>query len=220
MAARRRSPIYPFVPRTTVTLLPGQFWAIPLSDGTFACGRVIQSAPTGTRTMFLAGLLNWHGDVAPTSETIAGASCLAQGQAHLKTILETGGNILGQRPLELDGIEPWEFRGAHCHVNSDVCRGLLPTRPQLPTDDVLPILSTWGYHVPVAIAEKKWVGKLGPSCGGFGSSCGQEARCPLVCHPGGFRLARARWGWPDPRDAAVIVGSATDQRTTDPTTDN
>src|SRR5262249_10570900 len=34
-------PTYPFVPRSTAYLRPGQFWAIPLSDGRFACGRVL-----------------------------------------------------------------------------------------------------------------------------------------------------------------------------------
>jgi hypothetical protein len=34
-------PDYPFVPRTNATLVPGQFWSIPLTDGRFACGRVL-----------------------------------------------------------------------------------------------------------------------------------------------------------------------------------
>ena len=157
-----RTVIYPFIPRSTSGLLPGQFWAIPLSDGSFACGRVIELIPhgrTGARVMFLARLLDWHDGAPPTSSSIAGAGCLEQAKAHLKTITETGGCILGHRSLELDGIQPWEFRGAQFHFNSNVHRGLLPVRAQRPADRCLPVLGTWGYSVPVVLAESRWVTK-------------------------------------------------------------
>jgi len=157
---KRQPATYPFVPRSALVLLPGQFWAIPLSDGSFGCGRVVQLEPhggTGSRVMFLAAVLDWHGNALPTVESIAGARCLDQGQAHLKVITETGGCILGHRPLELDNIEPWEFRGAMFHVNSFVHEGLEPVRPQQPADRRLPVLSTWGYRVPAGIAEDRFV---------------------------------------------------------------
>jgi hypothetical protein len=147
---------YPFVPRSTAALVPGQFWAIPLSDGSFGCGRVIELKPPGSkgaRVSFLAGVLNWRSEVPPASCTIAGAKCLDQGVAHLKAITETGGSILGHRLLHLDHIESWEFRGAAFYVNSHVYKGLRPMRPQQPSDTSLPVLRTWGYHVPVHIAE-------------------------------------------------------------------
>ena len=158
----KRPPVYPFIPRSAAVLVPGQFWAIPLSDGSFASGRVVQLNPpggTGSRVMFLAALLDWHGDAPPTTESIAGAKCLAQGQAHVKTITQTGGCILGHRSLESDNIEPWEFRGATFHANSYVYKGLEPLRPQLPADRCLPVLDTWGYHVPVLIAETYFAAK-------------------------------------------------------------
>jgi hypothetical protein len=155
--ALRLPTTYPFVPRSTASLVPGQFWAIPLPDGSFGCGRVIETKPpgsTGARVLFLAAVLDWHADAPPTAHAIAGAKCLDQGQAHLKAITETGGSILGHRPLELDNIEPWEFRGAQFHVNSYVYRGMEPLRPQQPADQALPVLGTWGYQVPVVIAER------------------------------------------------------------------
>lgn len=158
--ASKRPPTYPFVPRSTAALLPGQFWAIPLSDGSFGCGRVIELKPRGSvgaRVIFLVAVLDWHGDLLPSSDAIAGAKCLDQGEAHLKVITETGGCILGHRPLELDGIEPWEFRGAEYHVNSNVHRGLRPVRPQERADKSLPVLTAWGYRVPMAIAEAQFV---------------------------------------------------------------
>jgi hypothetical protein len=106
---------------------------------------------------FLAAVLDWHGVTVPTSEAIASSKCLAQGQAHLKAITETGGSILGHRPLELDGIEPWEFRGAHFYKNSYMHQGLRPLRPQQPDDECLPVLATWGYRVPVVIAETQFL---------------------------------------------------------------
>jgi hypothetical protein len=155
-----RPPTYPFVPRSTAALLPGHFWAIPLSDGSFGCGRVIELKAPGTvsaRVSFLAAVLDWHADVPPTSDNIAGSQCLDQGQAHLKVITESGGAVLGHRPLELDNIEPWEFRGQMFHVNSYVHKGLRPLRPQQPDDSCLPVLSTWGYHVPLRIAEARFI---------------------------------------------------------------
>lgn len=151
---------YPFVPRSTAFLLAGQFWALPLSDGSCGCGRVIelrQKEDIGSRVLFLGGVLDWHGNAPPTSDTIAGASCLDQGKVNLKAITTTGGLILGHRPLELDGIEPWEFRGAAFHVNSFVFKGLQRIRPQTRADSRLPVLDTWGFNVPLVIAENRYV---------------------------------------------------------------
>jgi hypothetical protein len=104
--------------------------------------------------------MDWHDEKPPTFDGIAGAKCLDQGNAHIKVITESGGAILGHRPLELDHIEPCEFRGAMFHVNSYVLRGLKLLRPQEPSDRSLPVLDTWGYGVPAIIAEKRFIGKI------------------------------------------------------------
>lgn len=101
--------------------------------------------------------MDWHADVPPTYEAIAGASCLDQGSAHIKAITETGGSILGHRPLELDNIEPWEFRGAEFDKNSIIYRGLHPVRIQQPADRYLPVLRTWGCMFAVEIAEQWFI---------------------------------------------------------------
>jgi hypothetical protein len=154
--AKSREICYPFEPKSTASLLPGQFWAIPLSNGSFACGRVLQLAPK-TRVMFLAGLMDWYSDLRPNHESIAGANCIEQGAAHIKTILENGRSILGHRPLELDGIEPWIFRDAEGWKNSCVQYGFNPIRQQRSTDDGLPVFSTWGYSVISRLAENYFV---------------------------------------------------------------
>lgn len=153
-------PVYPFAPKSTAKLLPGQFWALPLSNGLFGCGRVIQlasSAMPGARVTFLAGALDCVSTLPPSYEAISGAKCIAQGQAHVKAITETGGEIIGCRPLALDGIIPSFFRGASYWKNSFVHEGCIPIRPQLPQDENLPVLSTWGYKIPVNIAEARFV---------------------------------------------------------------
>jgi hypothetical protein len=156
---------YPLVPKSANWLRAGQFWALPLSDGTFGCGRVIEVPPPGvgrSRMEFLAGVLDWHSKRKPTADSIAGARCLDQGGAHLRAITRTGGEILGWRDLALDGIEPWLFRRAQFWLNSNVYKGLVPVRPQTPEDDCLPILSGWGYECARITAEARFVEKSGP----------------------------------------------------------
>jgi hypothetical protein len=58
----------------------------------------------GSRTGFLAGLLDWIGADPPTAESIAGAALLEVGHAHIDAISDEGGAILGERPLEADGL--------------------------------------------------------------------------------------------------------------------
>jgi hypothetical protein len=158
MKTRRLS--YPFIPKSANWLVAGQFWALPLSDGTFGCARVVEVPPPENRRSrmeFLAGVLDWHGTAEPTSDSIAGAPCLEQGGAHIRAITRTGGKVLGFRELAADGIHPWLFRCAEFWRNSQVTRGLIAIRLQTPDDDDLPVLSTWGYEVPRLIAEARFV---------------------------------------------------------------
>ena len=100
---------YPLVPKTTAHLRPGQFWSIPMTDGRFGCGRVLRvGTGRGGRTRFIAAILDWVGDSPPSSDAIAGSDVLAVGNAHVQLVSFGGGAILGERPLEADGIEPPE----------------------------------------------------------------------------------------------------------------
>jgi hypothetical protein len=163
MSERRLS--YPLVPKSVEWLLPGQYWALPLSDGTFGCGRVIEVPGHELRNSqmeFLAAVLDWHAQTEPTGEMIAGHPCLTQGRAHIRSITRTGGAILGHRELAADGITPWLFRRADHHRNSSVMRGFVPIRDQRPSDQGLPVLSVWGYLVPQVIADARFVKRTGP----------------------------------------------------------
>ena len=95
----RRSPATRSCPSPTPTFGPG-------SSGPGRCPTAASGAagcstsraggdlhvPTNSR-MFLAGLLDWVESRPPTTESIAGADLIAQGFAHIKTILTTGGVI-------------------------------------------------------------------------------------------------------------------------------
>jgi hypothetical protein len=148
---------FPFVPKSTRQLRPGDFWALPLWDGSFGCGRVIElpePGGPGGRTMFLGGPIDWHGSLAPTADEIAGADTLDQGVMHLKAIWETGKAILGNRSLSSDRIEPWTFMDATHPTTAFILRGLKRLRPARPDDfEKWPVIGAWGFLMIKEIAE-------------------------------------------------------------------
>jgi hypothetical protein len=102
---------YPFVPKSNAQLEPGQFWSIPLSDGRFGCGRVLRvdrDRTYGARVLFVGAVLDWVGETPPTAEAIAGGQFLEVGVAHVRAIAHGGGEVVGERPLDIDGIDPPE----------------------------------------------------------------------------------------------------------------
>ncbi len=154
---------YPFVPKSTAYLKPGHFWSIPLENGRFACGRVVQLCYRDGRQdtrAFLAGLLDWSGDDLPSSAAIAGRKIIDQGSVHVKAIGENRGEVLDFRPLELDGLEPWLFRsqaggGAHLQRGYEWLR-----RATREEEAQYPVFSTWGYRVIKILAEKHFGGAM------------------------------------------------------------
>ncbi|MBB1311880.1 hypothetical protein H5162_20955 [Pseudoalteromonas sp. SR41-8] len=90
---------YPFQPRSTSYIEQGQFWAVPIGINKFSAGVVLALRSSNGKTdsrAFLAGLLDWSGDALPTKEDLIACSVLHKGFAHIKTITETGGEILGK----------------------------------------------------------------------------------------------------------------------------
>jgi hypothetical protein len=140
---------FPFVPKSSVKLEPGDFWAIPVDGGLFACGRVIDFWPKdykGSKTGFLAGLMDWSSEQPPSVESIAGVQTIQQGGAHYKSIILTGGEILGNRSLELDGISPQTFIEYPDNKTAYIYSGLKPIRPAKPEEvKKYPTVSIFGY---------------------------------------------------------------------------
>ncbi len=48
--------------------------------------------------------MDWIGVEPPTYDSLAGGAVVAQAKAHFEAITNTGGAVLGLRPLELDGL--------------------------------------------------------------------------------------------------------------------
>ncbi len=158
---------YPFIPKSTAYMQEGQFWDIPLSNGQFACGRVVQfNLRNGRRDsrLFLAGLLDWCGDEPPTATTIARCQILEQGGAHIRTIEWNHGAIRGWRSLDADGIEPL-FKLSQMVMNKDCMlqRGFEVLRPAtLHEQKTLYVHSVWGHAVIQGLAEAYFVRKQPP----------------------------------------------------------
>jgi len=151
-------PDYPFEPKTNALLRPGQFWGVPLSDGRYACGRVLDISrdDAGGRMMFVAGLMDWVGDDPPTAESIHGASILNFGSAHIRTIREHGQHILGIRPLETDDFEAMMCLSAQ--HGGYLQRGYTVLRRATQEEvERLTVLSTWGYDIVAALAEHRFL---------------------------------------------------------------
>ncbi|GEL98049.1 hypothetical protein [Cellulomonas terrae] len=59
--------------------------------------------PGAPNRSIAVALLDWCEPQPPTAASIAGAGVLDWGHAHVKTVRESGGALVGHRPLELDG---------------------------------------------------------------------------------------------------------------------
>jgi hypothetical protein len=150
---------YPYVPRSNARLLPGELWSIPLSSGRFACG-VVLAVPhepnpdfVVNARAFLGGLLEWEGGEPPSAALVAGAALAAQGFVHIKTITETGGEIIGR--LETTAaIRPRRWRSPPGRTPSTVYDGIEPVRRATEADSALPLISFWGYGYMRELAEQ------------------------------------------------------------------
>lgn len=154
---------YPFVPKSTSYLEEGQIISIPLSNGKFACGRVLELKYEGTKRdtrQFIVGLMAWCDKEPPNSETISGSTILDHGQVHIKTIKECDSQIVGYRNLADDRIQvPLSLDqspGKNCRLRRGYSLlGLASENEQTK----LEVFSTWGFKVLKIKAEKHYGNK-------------------------------------------------------------
>lgn len=99
---------YPFVPTKASEIQDGDFYFIPLSNGKFACGRVLLiKKKSGRRTKtVLVGLQDWSGENHPTKEDIHECKIIEQGVIHINSIGYVGGEVIGHKPFDEDGLKP------------------------------------------------------------------------------------------------------------------
>ncbi len=126
---------YPFTPKSTSYIEPGQIWAIPLSNGKYACGvvlaKLIFQGKIESRS-FYAGLLDWCSSKPPEPTSLNKNSFIKKGALHVKAISNVNSAIIGKV----------DFKG-------------LPKNPSEYTDDIV----TMGYNVLSVVAEKRFVKK-------------------------------------------------------------
>jgi hypothetical protein len=149
---------FPFRPKSTAALRPGQYWALPFGPGLFACGRVLQLGgdhiPAQTRAFF-GGLHQWAGHAPPTAQAIAGAGFVDFGVMHICAITQTGGEILGERLLESDGIALPLLLSARGGTDAKVLRGADSLRSARRSEwGALPVLGFWGSDFIIQLAER------------------------------------------------------------------
>lgn len=100
--------MYPIVPIKASEIKEGEYFYIPLSDGRYACGRILLiKKKDGKRTkLLLAALHDWSGEKLPTREDIHRCPIVEQGVMHINSIGHIGGEIIGHKPLEEDNLKP------------------------------------------------------------------------------------------------------------------
>jgi hypothetical protein len=147
---------YPFTPKSTASMIEGQIISIPLSNGTYACGRVLEIRK-GSRTAFLVALMDWNSPNSPDSNTITNSKILKHGQVHIKAIIESGSEIVGHRELALDEIEiPLTLDSSpdtKCLLRQGFTTLGYASTEQRKT---LKVFSTWGYSVLKNTAEHNY----------------------------------------------------------------
>jgi hypothetical protein len=135
-----------------------------MSDGRFACGRVLQLGgeenPTPARAFF-GGLHSWAGAAPPDADTDLGSQFIQYGLMHIRAILESGGAILGLRPLVADRVEIPQLLSAVGGPGTKILRGATHVRDASPNEwGTLPVLGSWGADFIVALANQHLAPKV------------------------------------------------------------
>lgn len=159
-----KKPSYPFIAKTTAYLTDGDFWSIPLSDGRFACGRVLQVTDKDGdrhRNFFGAGLMDWIESAPPTANALSGHVATEQARCYVEAIALSPLGILGNRPLHLDGITLVEELAWSPVNNVPIVRGIdLPRRATNEEKRTLPMGRWWYKDSLQELAERKFVQRL------------------------------------------------------------
>lgn len=109
--------------------------------------------------MLLVGLMNWIGNSPPEADDLCGLGTIQQAQIHLRSILETGGKILGHRSLDADQVEPDLFLSESPGKSCLLMKGYDILRDATQEEQAtLPVFTTWGYliiqHRAQALADR------------------------------------------------------------------
>lgn len=146
---------YPFVPTKASEIEDGDFYFISLSNGRYACGRILLiKRKSGRRTKtVLVGLHDWSGADHPTKEDIHECKIIEQGVIHINSIGHVEGAIIGHKPLEEDNLKPLLQFEAGYLLDGFESIGKLPVEDY----EKYSRRSTYGLNVIRLLAEKHFV---------------------------------------------------------------
>lgn len=149
---------YPFTPKSNKSLAVGDYWIITLDNHKFAIGIVVDipSPELKLTTQFIAGLLDWSSNKAPLINDFKNRKILAQGKVHIKSIIYTGGQIVGNINLNEFQIEPLIQRSQIGYQPSAlILKGYKKIRNMEWSDlEKYPVLAGWGIDIIKIEAEK------------------------------------------------------------------
>lgn len=88
---------FPFSPRSAADLDLGDYWVVALPSGDLGVLQVrdLQKTGPGARTAFVAGVVEWRGDHAPSPGELEGRRVLAQGLTRIEVFTEGGAQVVG-----------------------------------------------------------------------------------------------------------------------------
>jgi hypothetical protein len=147
--------MYPFVPTKASEIKDGDFYYIPLSNGNYACGRLLLiEKKSGRKTKsILVGLHDWSGRNHPTKEDIHECTIIEQGVMHINSIGHVGGEVIAHKPLDEDDLKPLlQFEAGYLLDGFE-------NMGKLPVEDYKKYSrrSTYGLNVIRLLAEKRFV---------------------------------------------------------------
>ncbi len=97
---------YPLVPDSEDQLQAGQFWSIPLRNGSYGCGVVVELDKKSGVAFFHGVLLDWRDSTPPTQAVvISSTEILAKSFCGAAAITVGGGRIEGRVEVERLAIE-------------------------------------------------------------------------------------------------------------------
>jgi hypothetical protein len=98
---------FPLSPRSSRDLEVGDYWAVPLPDGSFGACQVsdLKRSGVGALKTLVVGVIDWRGNAEPTVPELAGRRILAQGLTRIEMFTKGGAQVIGSTNATVHGPE-------------------------------------------------------------------------------------------------------------------
>jgi hypothetical protein len=149
---------YPFIPKSNKKIKVGDYWLMKLSDDSFSVGVVIDIPPNDLKLTreIIIGLLDWNENHEPKMIDIKNSEFITQGHAHIKTIIYTGNEIVGNLNLTDLNITPKTMIDTYGANSSEyyLMKGYSKIRvSSIKDDNEYETCGYWGFDYIKEIAE-------------------------------------------------------------------